>query len=166
MSWTDERVETLKRRWNDGASASTIASELGNTSRNAVIGKIHRLKLPGRPQTAKPKPAATQERRRPMSKGSRVSVKIQARQSDMGRTEIALPTFVELPFRMPETSFFGTDALVALSEKTCKWPVGDPRDGDFRFCNADKCNDNAYCLHHQRMAYSPKENRERVRRAA
>lgn len=166
MSWTDERVETLKRRWNDGASASVIASELGGTSRNAVIGKIHRLKLPGRPQTAKPKPAATQERRRPMSKGSRVAVKIQARQADVVRHDFALPLVVEQPFRMPETSFFGTEALVALSEKTCKWPVGDPRDGDFRFCNADKCGDSAYCTHHQRMAYSPKESRERIRRVA
>ena len=48
MNWTDERVEKLKRLWAEGLSASQIAAQLGGVSRNAVIGKVHRLNLPGR----------------------------------------------------------------------------------------------------------------------
>ena len=120
MGWTDERVELLKKLWADGLSASQIAAELGGITRNAVIGKVHRLGLSGRaksPSSTAPRP------RKARSSGHMMRV---PRPSMRGNTALAYdydvepePELIEIPLEQRKT-------LLQLTEKTCRWPVGDP----------------------------------------
>jgi GcrA cell cycle regulator len=157
MSWTDERVELLKKLWADGLSASQIAAELGGITRNAVIGKVHRLGLSGRaksPSSSSPRP------RKARSSGMlRVS-----RPSMRGNTALAYdydvepePELIEIPVEQRKT-------LLQLNEKTCRWPVGDPGSADFFFCGGDTVNELPYCSYHSRVAYQPLTDRRRDKR--
>lgn len=152
MSWTDERVELLKKLWADGLSASQIAAELGGITRNAVIGKVHRLGLSGRaksPSSSGPRP------RKARSSGMlRVS-----RPSTRGNAALAYdydldpePELIEIPVEQRKT-------LLQLNEKTCRWPIGDPGGPDFFFCGGDTVNELPYCSYHARVAYQPLERR-------
>ena len=140
MSWTDERVELLKKLWADGLSASQIAAELGGVTRNAVIGKVHRLGLSGRaksPSSSAPRP------RKARSSGHMMRV---PRASMRGNTALAYdydvepePELIEIPLEQRKT-------LLQLNEKTCHWPVGDPGSSDFFFCGGRYCERPALLL--------------------
>jgi len=157
MSWTDDRVEMLKKLWADGLSASQIAAELGGITRNAVIGKVHRLGLSGR---AKSPSSGVPRVRKPRSSGMmRVS-----RPSMRGNTALAYeydlepePELIEIPVEQRKT-------LLQLTDKTCRWPVGDPGSSDFYFCGGETAGDLPYCVHHSRVAYQPAGERRRDRR--
>ena len=159
MSWTDERVALLTKLWADGLSASQIAAELGGVTRNAVIGKVHRLGLSGRaksPSSSSPRP------RKARSSGMlRVS-----RSSMRGNTALAYdyevevepePELIKIPVEQRKT-------LLQLTEKTCHWPIGDPGSGDFFFCGGE-ANDSPYCTFHSRVAYQPMTDRRRDKRS-
>src|SRR5438552_13569121 len=129
MSWTDERVEMLKKLWADGLSASQIAAELGGITRNAVIGKVHRLGLSGR---AKSPSSSVPRQRKARSHSHMLRV---PRPSMRGNTALAHvfdydvdpePEFVDnvIPIGQRRT-------LLELNENTCRWPVGDPGSPDF-----------------------------------
>ena len=167
MSWTDDRVERLKKLWNDGLSASQIAAELGGVTRNAVIGKVHRLGLSGRAKSpnrtaSRPKRAATTSgfNARP----GRAAVRTQAN----GKKVTALtpvtaggsPIRQELPAPEPLKL-----ELTQLSEVTCKWPIGDPAKEDFYFCGHHCKDGSPYCDFHASIAYQPIADRRRERRA-
>ncbi len=159
MSWTDERVELLKKLWSDGLSASQIAGELGGITRNAVIGKVHRLGLSGRaksPSSSVPRPRKA--RSPSMMRISRPQVR--------GNTALAYdydaepePELVEavIPLEQRKT-------LVQLTEATCRWPVGDPGSTEFFFCGGEAKDDGPYCTHHARVAYQPANDRRRNQR--
>jgi GcrA cell cycle regulator len=157
MSWTDERVELLKKLWADGLSASQIAAELGGITRNAVIGKVHRLGLSGR---AKSPSSGVPRARKPRSSGLlRVS-----RPSMRGNTALAYdcdaepePELIDIPFEQRKT-------LLELTEKTCRWPIGDPSGGEFYFCGGETATDLPYCIHHAHIAYQPANERRRDKR--
>ena len=130
MSWTDERVELLKKLWADGLSASQIAGELGGITRNAVIGKVHRLGLSGRaksPSSSAPRP----RKARPASHMVRVS-----RPAVRGNTALAYDYEVEAEPELVEAviPLEQRRTLVQLTEATCRWPVGDPGSAAFFFC--------------------------------
>ncbi|AUN29518.1 MAG: GcrA family cell cycle regulator [Niveispirillum sp.] len=110
-TWSEERVEKLRQLWGQGMSASEIAELLGNVTRNAVIGKAHRLGLSGRPSPIKKKP----------TKGA---------------------------------------TILSLTERMCKWPVGDPKSPDFHFCGKPSLNGLPYCAEHAAIAYQPARKRE------
>ena len=158
MSWTDERVELLKKLWSDGLSASQIAAELGGVTRNAVIGKVHRLGLSGRaksPSSAAPRP------RKARTSGHMLRV---SRPAIRGNTALAYdydlepePQLLEIPVEQRKT-------LLQLNEHTCRWPVGDPGAGDFFFCGGDTANELPYCSYHCRVAYQPAHDRRRDKR--
>lgn len=172
MSWTDERVETLKKLWMDGLSASQIAAELGEgVTRNAVIGKVHRLKLSGRA-----KPATSTARSR------NTSVRSQRRTSSGGgsrrRTTTSAPVIGATALKIDAVSsqeletaqeaakelFIPVDeriGLLGLTEKTCKWPIGDPLQEDFHFCGRDSEESAPYCEFHSKRAYHQLEKRKR-----
>jgi GcrA cell cycle regulator len=159
MSWTDERVELLKKLWADGLSASQIAAELGGITRNAVIGKVHRLGLSGR---AKSPSSAASRPRKPRSSGHIMRV---PRASMRGNTALAYdyetepePELIEIPVEQRKT-------LLQLNEKTCHWPVGDPGSSEFFFCGGDTVNDLPYCSYHCRVAYQPLTDRRRDKRS-
>ena len=150
MTWTEERVELLRRLWSQNFSASRIAAELGGVSRSAVIGKIHRLGLSQRDQPTTSlkhqcKPRLSRSERRPW------------RPASIGNT--ALKAEPEM-LRDPETQPFPCVVPVAkrltvekLTERTCKWPIGDPRKEDFHFCGHASLKVHPYCLYHARLAY-------------
>lgn len=132
MSWTDERVALLKKLWGEGKTAAEIAKELGSVTRNAVIGKAHRLKLSNRvspiQQNAK-KPAPTPAKK-PEKKVKVVQEKY----------EETLPD--EKGVSMEE-----------LGAGNCRWPLGDPRDENFSFCGAGALSGLPYCARHTKLAY-------------
>ena len=161
MTWTDERVEILKKRWAEGLSASQIAAELGGITRNAVIGKVHRLGLSGRaksPSSAAPRP------RKPRAHSQMLRV---SRPTVRGNTALAHAYDLEVE---PEPELLDNvipigqrRTLLELTEETCRWPIGDPGHADFFFCGGPSITSLPYCAYHSRVAYQP-PNMRRDRR--
>ena len=162
MSWTDDRVEQLKKLWEAGLSASQIAAELGNVTRNAVIGKVHRLGLSGRaksPSSAAPRPRKARPAQhmmrisRPVSRGNTALAHVF--EVEIEADPIAFDNVVPMSQRL---------SLLELTEATCHWPVGDPGSADFFFCGGKSVAGLPYCAHHSRVAYQPAGDRRRDRR--
>jgi GcrA cell cycle regulator len=166
MSWTDERVELLRKLWLEGLSASRIAHELANgITRNAVIGKVHRLGLSGRVKA--PSVAGGRERMKqlPRTATPRMSAPI-----IRGNTALALkPRIAEAPAPRPVEEVLipmsERVTLMELREAMCRWPLGDPTTTEFRFCGAKKeaVGEGPYCTYHTRVAYQPLQERRRER---
>lgn len=193
MSWTDERVELLKKMWGEGQSASQIAKELGGVTRNAVIGKVHRLGLSNRAGSgaaAKPaaapkaKPAAaakpkTEAKPKPAAKPAEAPVASEAAPKPVSPARRAIiPAGQPLP-PQPSTNEIPAEALakvnevekkakklsvMELTEKTCKWPVGDPATEDFWFCGLPSQAGKPYCEAHVGVAFQPMSSRRDRRR--
>src|SRR6266852_6584502 len=153
LTWTDDRVEQLKKLWESGLSASQIAAELGNVTRNAVIGKVHRLGMSGRAKS--PSSAAPRQRKAgPHSQMLRVS-----RPSVRGNTALAHAYEFDAE---PEPELIDNiiplgqrRSLLELTEETCRWPIGDPGSADFFFCGGQSITSLPYCAYHSRVAYQP-----------
>ena len=159
MSWTDDRVATLTKLWADGLSASQIAAELGGVTRNAVIGKVHRLGLSGR---AKPASSSARKiKRTPRTNGynSRTRGGSRSGGNRNSLSVVARPQIEDMV--APESKKVD---LVDLTEKTCKWPHGDPATDDFHFCGNLPKEDAPYCEYHCRMAYQTTTDRRREKR--
>jgi len=163
MSWTDERVELLRQHWIEGKSASQIAGLLGHgLTRNAVIGKVHRLGLAGRAKA----PAAPRPRQAPPVQRVQAPRPQSHARMVHGATALAVaPT----PIEEEETEFESVVlpmslrvTIVELRETMCRWPLGDPTSPDFRYCGS-QCADGPYCAHHSRLAYQPAHDRRRER---
>jgi len=161
MSWTDERVELLKKLWSDGLSASQIAAELGGITRNAVIGKVHRLGLSGRAKSAN----ASAPRQRKARSASMLRI---GRAAIRGNTALAHAYEIETeaePEMIDNIIPIGQRrSILELTESTCRWPVGDPGSGDFFFCGGNTIAGLPYCAYHSRIAYQPASDRRRDRR--
>jgi GcrA cell cycle regulator len=147
MSWTSERVDILKQLWANGQSASAIAAKLGEVTRNAVIGKVHRLGLAGR--VTKGRRPRSQRRslaaRRPHTIRARTHANPLQGKSRTRRPAI-LPALAPAPERLV--------TVENLTRSTCRWPEGDPREADFHFCGRPKMKtQGAYCGHHAAIAY-------------
>ncbi len=159
MSWTDERVASLKKMWGDGSSASQIAAELGGITRNAVIGKVHRLGLSGR---AKSPSSAAQRPRKARAPAHLLRV---SRPSVRGNTALAQAYELDLE---PEPEMVDNiiplgqrRTILQLTEETCRWPIGDPGSADFFFCGGQTVTSLPYCSYHSRVAYQPAGDRRR-----
>jgi len=167
MSWTEERVELLKKLWAEGLSASQIAGELGGITRNAVIGKVHRLGLSGRakaPSSSAPRP------RKPRSASPMVRMSRPAMRGNTALARHALPLYELDPEPEPEpleniVPIGQRCSLLELSDAKCRWPIGDPGSADFFFCGGKPVGDLPYCAYHARIAYQPAVDRRRDRRA-
>jgi GcrA cell cycle regulator len=172
MSWTDERVELLKRLWTEGLSASQIAGRLGyGVTRNAVIGKVHRLNLSGRapqPRTAVARPRKIREPSHPgrslgipsMPSSGNNALKPMMRPEPIAR-QLTIPE--PKPLRLVDLPKDGRVTILHLSDKTCKWPIGDPGTEDFCFCGHKPRDSSPYCEYHARMAYQPLQDRRHRR---
>ena len=220
MSWTDERVETLKKMWAEGQSASQIAKELGGVTRNAVIGKVHRLGLsnrvgPGTPAedegtaasataTAAPSPAAPAKpapapravapepapRPAPAAPAPQ-PVAAEPNAPPMDSSTITFSPTAPIPLRkaiipagqplppQPSANEISPEALASvrevekrakkltlmeLTERTCKWPIGDPATEDFWFCGLPSVAGKPYCEAHVGVAFQPMSARRDRRR--
>lgn len=168
MSWDDGRIEQLKKLWSEGLSASQIASELGGVTRNAVIGKVHRLGLSGR---AKAKPASVA---RPRAK---TIVKQQApimRSTGSGggggvRGNLAVAEVLDVeliaqpkPRENVVIPMSRRISIMELREGVCRWPLGDPLHADFAYCGSDCSVGKTYCEAHARIAFQPQNERRRA----
>jgi GcrA cell cycle regulator len=165
LSWTEDRVEVLKKLWNEGLSASQIAGRLGHgVTRNAVIGKVHRLGLSGRvtPQrAARPRPRKTRE---PSHPGRPLLATIGANAlKPMHRPEpVVLAEPEPEPIRLVDIPKGERVNILMLSDRTCRWPVGDPGTDEFFFCgHTPKMSGGPYCDYHARVAYQPLQDRRR-----
>jgi GcrA cell cycle regulator len=204
MSWTDERVELLKKMWTEGQSASQIAKELGGVTRNAVIGKVHRLGLsnragagaaPSAPAASPAKPAAKEKPAAPAApKAARPELKAASKAKPAAEEETAadepeaipmsaarraiIPAGQPLP-PQPSANEISPEALakvsevektakklslMELTEKTCKWPVGDPATDNFWFCGLPVKQGKPYCEAHVGVAFQPMSARRDRRR--
>jgi GcrA cell cycle regulator len=170
MAWTDEIVEQLKQHWIDGKSASQIAGLLGNgVTRNAVIGKVHRLGLAGRAKS--PSSASSRPPRRsppphlPRIAGPRLSP---AARMTRGATALAFApqALTELEGKEEFESVVVPMSLrvtiVELKESMCRWPLGDPATSEFRYCGSPTAS-GPYCAYHAGLAYQPAQERRRDR---
>ena len=186
MSWTEERVETLKTMWGEGKSASQIAKELGGVTRNAVIGKVHRLGLSNRAtpakattkEAAKPK-VAPKAKAKPAESEVEKEVKAEtpapkpAVAKEVPRTKAIIPAGQPLP-PQPSNSEISAEALASLveiekkarkltlmqlTERTCKWPIGDPATEEFWFCGHPCQPGKPYCETHVAVAFQPMSSR-------
>lgn len=172
MNWTDERVETLRKLWAEGLSASQIAAQLGGVSRNAVIGKVHRLKLSSRGRaTASPARQKKSVQGSSVTKSvSRSSASVRSVPVSVGATALKAQFDVEpvarnhmRPVENVVVPISRRLHLVQLSERTCKWPNGDPLSEDFSFCGNDCADTGPYCGYHARIAFQPASERRRSR---
>lgn len=186
MAWTDERVEKLTKLWEEGKSASEIAKELGNVTRNAVIGKVHRMGLQARNTTAAPaetKKAAPKAKAKPAASAKEkvaveveevveVEVEVEAEtkletKSDSNQFPAHLPSN---PDEISEETRRNVErmessskrlTLMQLTERTCKWPVGDPATEDFWFCGHPSEPGKPYCQAHVELAFQAPMARRR-----
>ena len=145
MSWTDEKVAKLKELWGKGNTASQIAEIIGGISRNAVIGKAHRLNL-----SAKIKTRAKSSNQNFRSNGE--DLKIQPGRSKRNKFKSLI---IEKNFE-PENP----KQLEELDDNSCKWPIGHPDEKNFYFCGRSSLKDFSYCKLHLLYAYQPKGKKE------
>ena len=207
MSWTDERVELLKKMWSEGQSASQIAKELGGVTRNAVIGKVHRLGLSNRagaegaapeaeapvakpvveptpapePVAARPEPAPEPVRAAPAQPVRPTvvprpepvaAVATPAMRKPVVPAGQPLPPQPSLNEISPETLASVREvekrsrkiSLMELTERTCKWPIGDPATDNFYFCGLPSQPGKPYCEAHVSVAFQPMSARRDRRR--
>jgi GcrA cell cycle regulator len=137
-NWSDNRVEQLKSLWHEGLSASQVAHALGNVTRNAVLGKLHRLGLLAESAGARPiRPRSTAPRCRAV-RPSKIALRVPVVEPD--------------PFTLGDGSFA---TMVTVSDCMCRWPIGDPKDRDFHFCGHTPKAGSRYCEAHTQRAHQP-----------
>ena len=145
MSWTDEKVAKLKELWGKGSTASQIAEIIGGISRNAVIGKAHRLNLSAKIKT---RTATTSENFENSLDNKTVKTK-------RGRRSKFRSLIIDKDFE-PENP----KQLEELDDNTCKWPIGHPDEENFYFCGRSSLKDFSYCKLHLLYAYQPKGKKD------
>ena len=165
MAWTDERIKQLRQLWSEGQSASKIAEKLGGVTRNAVIGKIHRLGLSNRSENSEKK-IITKKRGRP------AKVKNTDNNKNKDFSQINSDKFDDLHVdglegdknMLPEATLANIAELeenakklnlMELTERTCKWPIGDPATENFWFCGHPSEQGKPYCSTHVSIAFQP-----------
>ncbi|KAA2236661.1 GcrA family cell cycle regulator [Salinarimonas soli] len=171
VGWTDERVEVLKKLWSDGLSASQIAAEIGGVTRNAVIGKVHRLGLSGRSKSA-PVAAAAPRPRKPSAPRPAGPVAEEDEDEIILRPEPIAPAVeaaaapVYMDNRVVEIALPLSQrvTIMDLRESMCRWPIGDPTNPEFRFCGGRSITGLPYCPEHAQVAYQPAADRRRDRK--
>jgi GcrA cell cycle regulator len=147
MSWTDDRIEQLKSLWTEGLSASHIAKVMGGISRNAVIGKVHRLGL---------------ARRAGAPRGERIRLPSPPR-APMRAHIPQTPIVEEEPIVLDDGNFA---TVLTINDRMCRWPIGDPSKHEFHFCGRKPKSGSPYCDAHARKAYQPQQIRTEKRRMA
>ncbi|KCZ92726.1 GcrA family cell cycle regulator [Hyphomonas johnsonii] len=161
MSWTDERVNVLKKLWAEGHSASQIAKQLGGVTRNAVIGKVHRLGLSGRATPSRPvkrPPRLARPKPRLMPDGTVTTPAAAAPAPTEHARPVERPAMIA-PLPPLKLADGGAATILTLRDSMCKWPIGDPADPKFAFCGR-KSDCGPYCAEHAKVAFQPARKRD------
>ena len=145
MSWTPEREEKLKELWKKGHTASQIAALLGNTTRNAVIGKAHRLNLQSRAIS----------RKSPAKVNVENNNVVENKTQKLGRKARFKALLLDKNFEQENPK-----KLEELTEDTCRWPIGHPYEEKFYFCGRKPMEKFSYCKLHLLYAFQPKNAKE------
>ena len=150
MDWNEERTAALKQMWLEGMSASQVARQLGGVSRNAVIGKVHRLGLSSREAPSRPRSLGG----RPAGQASRArSSTVQARRASPAPATAPRPApVVRAVVRPFEGDVAPMASILTLSADGCRWPIGDPNDAGFGFCGRLRGGHASYCEGHAQNA--------------
>jgi len=152
MGWTDERVALLKKLWLEGLSASQIAKQLGGVTRNAVIGKVHRLGLSGRATPSQPRPATYKAPRAPRPVSA----------TPAAPRRLAEPAHQPQPRpQVYREEAPGSATVLTLGAHMCKWPIGDPSSDSFTFCGKRAGEGAPYCVDHAQVAYQPQQTKKK-----
>lgn len=155
MAWTQEREDLLRKLWLQGLSASQIAYVMAGITRNAVIGKAHRMGLPKRSPATSHRPKPRIQRGKPSLAlvGSKPAARDNA--SDVQYRKRYDLELERSAFEIEHSDVSAEDrmTLMTLTSRSCKWPIGDPADPDFHFCSRDADNGRSYCDFHHRLAY-------------
>ncbi len=178
MSWTDERIALLKKMWKEGKSAAEIAKMLAKgVTRNAVIGKAHRMGLSGRPSPIKKPAAAPKKEKEAAPKKEAVKETRSSSKSAPAPSAKLNPVMAKEVEELKKIEkevlpLNGGIPLIDLTERMCKWPIGDPKEDDFTFCGRGIRPGTPYCPDHAAMAYqtssrsrSPMAANDRSRKA-
>lgn len=144
MGWTDESVEQLRKMWSEGLTANEIAKKLGVT-KNAIVGKVHRLCLTARPSPIKSKDNVEEDE--PAQTQTEIVFE-ETIEEEVVAQEVETPTVAA-----PKACKGSNIKLVDLDSHTCRWPIGDPRDDDFCFCGKKVRSGQTYCDEHSAVAY-------------
>ncbi|MEO0786296.1 MAG: GcrA family cell cycle regulator [Pseudomonadota bacterium] len=166
MAWTEDRVDVLKKLWAEGHSASQIAKELGGVTRNAVIGKVHRLGLSGRATPSRPvkrPPRLARPKPRVMPDGTVKTPEPKVANPSLAKAAKEERALIEKlpPLELKD----GSKATVLnISSSMCKWPIGDPADPNFAFCGRRSQDGSPYCAEHSKIAFQPARKRERKKK--
>jgi len=183
MEWTNERIELLRKLWSDGLSGSQIAKQLGGITRNSVIGKVHRLKLPCRSNETtrlngnrnknlgRSNSRAIEGTTKKTTSGGQESGNVISMKIAQGESKANLPALPDEPtdrysLRPIQDVVIPISRrllLVQLVERDCKWPNGDPSSEDFSFCGVEATDTGPYCSYHSKIAYQPPAVRRRSR---
>ena len=151
MGWSEERVALLRKLWAEGLSASQIAKQLGGVTRNAVIGKVHRLGLAGRATPSRPAKRPVRTARPRIVGPSAPRLRIPS-----SEPRVVIPDLEPVKLEDGKAA-----TVLTLNESMCKYPIGDPTDADFAFCGRSSFDNHPYCQDHARLAYQPSQARKR-----
>ena len=141
-NWSEDRVTELRKLWLEGKSASQISRQLGGVSRNAVIGKVHRIGLAGRDRPAAPR-AVGKTNNRPSGAGPANSAP---------RRRPATSPGAPIPLRVVGPELTATATIMSLGHGQCRWPIGDPQEEGFGYCGRSQGQHASYCDHHAASA--------------
>lgn len=164
--WTEERIEVLTRMWGEGTPAKVIGDHVGAT-KNAVIGKAHRIGLPFRGKgfgSGRPRQTGKRKDHRYEPGGSRYlppENRVRFRRSDGGLAAGAKTRTSRIRQEPPSAPDMLMLSILDLESTSCRFPIGDPKQPGFAFCGASKPVEHSYCPFHRALAYQPMESQGR-----
>ncbi|HEY2660894.1 MAG TPA: GcrA family cell cycle regulator [Caulobacteraceae bacterium] len=158
MDWNEERTAALTKMWLEGMSASQVARQLGGVSRNAVIGKVHRLGLDSRKAPSRPRSLGG----RPAGSSRAATTLVQAHRSATVQPVVTPRPVSPAPFAPLNLDLKPTASLLSLHGHACRWPIGDPNCSDFGFCGREGSGSGPYCADHAQVSLRRKRSEAAV----
>ncbi len=152
MDWNEERTAALKQMWLEGMSASQVARQLGGVSRNAVIGKVHRLGLTSREVPSRPRSLGGRPPGQSSARTRAAATHVRRATATLPQAPAPRPAAPRVPVRAFETEVSPMASMLTLTLEACRWPIGDPGEAGFGFCGRLRGSHASYCDGHAQNA--------------